>query len=461
MQTAHMNGSIETAVQHHQAGRLQQAEQLYQLILRSCPGHPFTLHSLGMIAYQTARYDTALNLVAEAIENDPKVPQFHNTLGVIFEALQNFDQAIDAYRQAISLKPDYAEAYNNMAIALQAQGKYDAAIQKCAEAIALAPDYAHAHNTMGFALEKQGRFDQAIESYTQAVRFAPDFAEAYNHLGVVLNAQRRYEQAIENYRMAIEFAPDYAEAHWNLSLALLLTGRLVEGWRQYQWRRNPELALLTYPHQLDVPRWDGSTFAGKRLLVHYEQGYGDTIQFVRYLPMVKARGGTVILEARRPLTALLRGFPGIDELVEASPHTRPAVKFDLCASLMDLPALFNTTLDTIPADVPYLSADSVRAACWKTRLTGPDFKVGIVWSGSPTYERNNTRSCTLRDFAPLASLDGIKLYSLQKGPPAAQLKDLTTQVPVANLAQHFNDFSDTAAAIENLDLIISVDTSVL
>jgi len=462
IEMADVSGIVQLAVQHHQAGRLQQAEQLYNLALQSNPNHAFILHSLAMVAYQTGRYDAALTLAAEAVANNSQVPQFHNTLGLVLEALGRFDQAIEAYEQAVSLKPDYAEVYNNMGIALQAQGKYAAAAEKCRQALSLSPGYAQAYNTMGFSLQKQGKLAEAVESYRMAVRFAPNFAEAYNHMGVVLSALGRHEEAIESYGRAVQIEPDYAQAHWNRSLVLLLTGKLAEGWKDYQWRKHPDLGMMTYPHRHEVPQWDGSSFVGKRLLVHYEQGYGDAIQFVRYLPMVKARGGTVILEVGKPLIALLHHFPGVDELVEASRDLKPAVKFDLCVSLMDLPALFETTLDTIPADVPYIFADSTKAGYWRSKLAGPTFKVGIVWSGSPAYERNTIRSCRLEHFAPLAAIEGVKLFSLQKGTGTEQLEKPAGGISVVtDTANELRDFTDTAALIENLDLIVSVDTSVL
>ena len=457
---ADISRTTQLAVQHHQNGRLSQAEHLYRLVLQSRPDHPFVLHALALIAYQTSRHELALDLVTKAIEASPQMPQFHNTRGVVLEALGQPEQAAQAYRCALSLKPDYAEAHHNTAIAMLARQQYAAAAKKCKQAASLAPDSAQVYNTMGFCLEKQGRPDEAIESYKQAVRLAPDFAEAHNHLGVVLSALGRHEQAIANYSRSVQIDPQYAEAHWNLSLALLLTGRLAEGWREYEWRHSPELQMMTYPHRYDKPRWDGSPFVGKRLLVHYEQGFGDTIQFVRYLPMVKARGGAVILEVRKPLVGLLRGFPGIDELVEASPDAKPATDFDMHVSLMDLPGIFGTTLDNVPADVPYLHADSAKARHWRTVLSDDHFKVGIVWSGSPAYERNSVRSSNLEHFASLAAVQGVKLYSLQKGAPAAQLKELAGKIPVTDLAVHLHDFSDTAAVIENLDLIISVDTCV-
>jgi hypothetical protein len=292
-----------------------------------------------------------------------------------------------------------------MGIALKAKQQFIEAISYFEEAIRLEPDFAEAYYNLANSLRDETRCIEAIEHYRQAVRLKPDFAEAYNHLGVVLNAQGGYAEnienyeAIENYRRALKLNPDFAEAHWNLSLVLLRTGRLAEGWKEYQWRRNPKLDIITYPHSFETPRWDGSDFMNKKLLVHYEQGLGDTIHFVRYLPMVKARGGTVILEVRKSLYKLLQYFPGVDELVEASFDKKPDVKFDYYISLMDLPNIFATDLETIPAKAPYINCCPIKAKYWQKKLSDPDFKVGIVWAGSPSHGNDQNRSCTLKHFA--------------------------------------------------------------
>ena len=452
--------TIRIAVRDHQVGRLEEAESLYREVLECEPDHSAALHSLGVIAHQRGRHDAAVDLIVKAIANDPKIPQFRNTLGLVFEACGKLEEAIDAYSQAVRLKPDFAEAYNNMAIALHTQGRYEEAVESCRQALLLRPDYAQAFNTLGYALQEQGKFDKAIENYNQAVQLDPDFAEPYNHLGVLLSSFGRYVEAIDNYEQAIRIDPDYAEAHWNLSLALLISGKLTRGWREYRWRDHVDLEMVTYPHSYDQPRWDGSSFVGKRLLVHYEQGFGDTIQFARYLPMVKQRGGTVIFEIREPLMGLIHRFPGIDELVEASFEKKADAEFDLHVSVMDLPQIFGTTLETIPNDIPYMFAEPSKVKHWQKKLSGADFKVGIVWAGASIHEKDHIRSCRLEDFAPLARIDGVRLHSLQKGEAAAQVEELAPKMPVENLTGQIEGFADTAAVIENLDLVITVDTAV-
>ncbi|MHC4482555.1 MAG: tetratricopeptide repeat protein [Planctomycetota bacterium] len=453
--------TMEVAVQRHHAGRLDQAEQLCRMVLQSDPNHPAALHLLGVIAYQAGKHDVAVDLIGKAIRNDPQVPQFHNNIGVVFKVLGKFEEAVAAYEQAVLLKPDYVEAYNNMGNALQSQGRYADAVEKYKQVVLLKPDYAEAYNNMGIALQMQGRYAEAVESCARTIRLKPDYAEAYNTMASALQMQGRHAEAIENYRQTLRLKPDYAAAHINLGMALLLSGKFAEGWNEYEWRWKTNSNTATYPRHYEMPRWDGSPSVDKRLFIQCEQGLGDNLQFVRYLPMVKARGGTVIFEVRKSLLGLLRGLPGVDELVEASFDVKPAVKFDFYASLLDLPRIFGTTLGTIPADVPYIRADPAKSEHWRSKLAGPDFKVGIVWAGKPTHKNDLNRSSVLKYFAPLAGIPGVQLYGLQKGHAARQVEKLSDKMTVTNLAEQFDDFADTAAVIDNLDLVVSVDTAAL
>ena len=460
MQLTSISETINTAVQYHQAGHMNQAEQLCREVLQSEPKQPQALHLLGAIAYQKKRYNVAIELIGKAIEANPQKPQFHNTLGAALRAIGKFQEAIIAYQRAVSLKPDYAEAYNNMGNAFFSQRRYADAVEKYSQAVSLNPDYIEAYNSMAVALQYQGKYDAAMEKCNQVLSLKPDYAEAYNTMASVLLKKGLYAEAIENYRQALHFKPDYADAHINLGMALLLCGSFQEGWDEYKWRVKTKKAII-YPHLHELPCWDGSPFVGKRLLVHYEQGLGDNIQFVRYLPMVKSRGGTVICEMLKPLIGLLQGFPGIDELIDASSDSNSNGEFDFYVPLLELPRIFGTTLETIPADVPYLYADSSKVEYWKQRLVGAAFKVGIVWAGKPMHTEDSSRSCPLRYFIPLSKIPGVRLYGLQKGEAARKVKDLTGKISVTNLVDELNDFTDTAGVVENLDLVISVDTAVL
>jgi len=385
--------------------------------------------------------------------------QVYNLMGYSLQQQGNFSEAIESYRQAIRLEPDFAEPHNHIGVIFNEQQQYDQAVENCKKALELDPDYAEAYSNLGVALNGLTLYAEAIENYKKAINLDPQYPDTYYNLGNCLRNQNQCEQAIPIYKKAIRINPDCAKAHWNLAISYLLTGDFSQGWTEYQWRR--EVGLVPYPHHYDQPYWDGSSFAGKRLLVHHEQGFGDNIQFVRYLPMVKQLGGTVILEMEKPLYKLFKRINGVDEFVQASSDsTPPDVNFDIHIPTLDMPRLFGTTLENIPCKVPYLYAESAKTEYWRNRLDSESFKVGLVWAGDARHGNDHNRSCPLKHFAPLTKIEGVKLYGLQKE-ISRQLSELATDMEISCLSEEFEDFTDTAAAIENMDLVISVDTSVL
>ncbi len=489
---------MDTAVRHHQAGRHAEAVAGYRQLLRADPGQAEVYVNIGIALKAQGQPGEAAACYRQAIQLKPELVEAHYNLANVLKEQGRFDQAVESYEHAVRLKPDfaqacynlgntlrscgrpveaienyhravrlkgdYAAAYVNLAMTLKELGRTEEAVDNYTQAIRLDPNSPEARNNLGIALKELGRLEEAVGSYAEAIRLEPDYAEAHSNMGIALHARGDHNAALESFERAIQIKPEYAQAHWNRSLVLLVKGRFEEGWGEYRWRRKTSLAQFAYPHRLDKPLWDGGLFAGKRLLVHYEQGLGDNLQFVRYLPMVKQRGGTVIFEAPQSMYGLLKSFDGIDELVEASPAAPPDVEFDLCVSLMDLPGIFGATLDNIPADVPYIHADPAKAEHWWQRFAGDGFKVGLVWGGRPTGPNEvlslQHRSCRLEHLAPLVDVPGVALYGLQKGPAAAQAGQLPRRIMISNHGEHFEDFSDTAAAIENMDLVISIDTSV-
>lgn len=474
-------------------GRLDDAIGSYRRATQVKPDYAEAYNHLGVVLGKQERHDEAVENYRHALTVNPDYAEACNNLSIALKGLGRLDEAVESCRRALELEPDFAEAYFNLANAMRDQDRRDEAIfnYKCAltidpdyaevynnlgillndldrpeeaaanyrRAIELKADYAEAYNNLGIVFKNEGRLAEAMYNYHRAIRLEPQFFEAYYNLGNVLKELGRCDDAIENYRRAIQIKPGYAQAHWNRSHAYLLKGDFVNGWQGYEWRRNPELEILTYPHRHRQPRWDGSDFVGKRLLVYCEQGLGDSLQFMRYLPLVKARGGTVIFEAWKPLHGILQDSANVDRLLELSFERKTDVDFDLHISLMDLPALFGTALETIPADTPYISPDPQKVKRWQRRLDDTSLKVGIVWAGSPEHGNDHNRSCPLAMFAPLAAIDGVKLYGLQKGEAAGQMERLSQALAVENLSEDLHDFSDTAAAVENLDLVISVDTA--
>lgn len=400
-----------------------------------------TLYHRARAALDRGDSQHALGLLAEAIKLAPRVPQCFLMLGLAHERLNRVEDAMKAYGEAICLDPDSAEALDGY--------------KRCIEQI---PGRAEAYNQLGIALADANRPNPADACFRRAIELAPDYAIACNNRGLLYKSMGRYADAIACYRRAIELDPDYANARWNLALTLLLTGRLLEGWEGFKWRRRANLDAILASQREAPPTWEGAPFRHQRLLIRYEQGLGDNVQFIRYLPMVKQLGGSVIVETLGPLMGLFRQIREIDELIEASPDGRPSVEFDLFAFAMDLPGIFKTTLPTIPADVPYLYADIQTTLRWQQRLTQPGLKVGIVWAGSPQHSNDRERSCPLAHFSALARVPGVTLISLQKGETAALCK---ASFPIQDLSAELQDFAETAGVMACLDLVISVDTACL
>lgn len=332
----------------------------------------------------------------------------------------------------------------------------------CRQALSFDSNNANALHLLGVILCQAGDLSASLELLQRALGLRPNEAAFHNSLGIVLKRQGRFESAVDQFSLALALCPDLADAHHNLGMLMLLKGDLRTGWTEHEWRLHSEEgrrknALAPFPH----PRWDGRAFLGKTLLVQAEQGLGDTVQFARYLAKAKARGGRVIFLCQSELLRLFERLTSIDELVPKTDEALNRLIFDIQVPLLSFPAIFGTTLDTIPREVPYLKADPERIAMWRTLLPQTGYHVGIVWAGSATHGNDRNRSCPIEAFLPLAQVPGIVLHSLQKGPAAQHLKEVPPEFKVVDWCEKLHDFADTAALIECLDLVISVDTAVV
>jgi hypothetical protein len=291
------------------------------------------------------------------------------------------------------------------------------------------------------------------------LRLKPDFADAYHNLGITFGARGAIERALVFNAEALRLNPDHVGARNCQSLWRLQMGDFARGWDEYEWRWKK--AKVT-PRDFPQPFWDGSPLEGRTILIHTEQGLGDTLQFIRYVPLVKQRGGTVIVECPTALGPLLASCAGIDRLIAWG---APLPAFDVHAPLLSLPRIFGTTLANVPADVPYLSADAALVESWRSELSGvPGVKIGIAWQGNPRFPADCMRSIPLTHFTPLAQADGVRLFSLQKGTGCEQLRAVARYLPVIDLADRLDEttggFMDTAAVMKNLDLVVTSDTSI-
>jgi len=410
-------------------------------------------------------------------------------LAKTLESQHQWERAIEHYQQALRLAPDYIEAYGSLGNLWQQQNQLEAALTCYQQILRIAPTSAPAYGNMGNIYATKQQWELAATCYRRVLQLWPEEVNTYHRLGEVLWAQQQwpavidcYQQllrlqpqvvinyvklseaylilgnstaAVACYQPALQWQPPVAALHFQYALLLLKLGRFQEGWEEYEWR----LQSTAIDYHLPRPPWTGSPLAGRRLLVHWEQGLGDTIQFVRYLSLIQ--GGQVILAGQPVLANLLRGVTGIDELIVNESDHLPNVEYEVWISLLSLPRMFTTSLANIPATVPYLQPDPHQQEKWRARLKqfNPSrFKIGLVWAGSPTHENDSNRSCPLSLLTPLAHLAQITWFSLQKGPAVSQLPP--PGLILNCLHDELIDFSDTAAVIAELDLVISVDTAV-
>ncbi len=351
------------------------------------------------------------------------------------------------------------DAHSNRGTALKDFGHLERAVAAHWAMFRIEPDNAEAHYNGGNVLQDLGRLDDALAAYDAALGLAPGYVEAHVHRGNTLKELGRLDDALAAYEAALRIKPDLAEARFNISLVHLLWGRFAEGWRGYEYRWLAPGILGGKRRHADSPLWTGDSTDGRTILLWAEQGFGDAIQFVRYVPMLIQRGWRVILEVRPPLARLFAGIAGAT--VVAVGESLPP--FDVQCPLLSLPLVFATTAETIPAPVPYLEPGQDAVAKWSSRLPRDGLRVGVVWQGNPGHKHDRNRSFRSEQFSPLAALPGVHLISLQKEAGVDQLARLSSEAGIHTLGPDYDggDFLDTAAVIMALDLVIGADTSVV
>lgn len=403
------------------------------------------------------------------MSHDPHHAEPHNNLGSILLKQGRFTEAAASFHAAVQINPRFASAHFNLGLACQDQGKLTEALACYFEAVRLNPNHAEAFYVLGTTLVALNRFGEGAECFRHALRINPAFLNGHLNYANTLQLQGRFAEADACYGQVLDADPNHRPARWNRACLRLRQGDFLSAWPDFEQRG---AVNDTAPRQFEQPRWDGSWLAGKTLLVHAEFGLGDTIQFVRYLPLVRERGCRVLLECQPALLQLLTSANGADQVVRAGASLPD---FDMHIPLMSLPGIFATTLDNIPSESPYLKADAKLIEHWRGEIgraarrkpAGDDaearkpFLVGIVWQGSMKQknESRSGRSIPLNHFAPLARLAEVQLVSLQVGPATEQI--VRAPFPIIDLGNRFdpNALDDLAAAIMNMDLVLSVDTA--
>lgn len=486
--------NILQALQTDNIGQIKLGRQTCLNILAVEPDNVLCLQLMGRIECQLGQADSAVNWYAkaqfllpdsaelqfnydQALEAQKKFAKVANAikqqtaslsdqakayycLGNILKKQGNRVSAIGAYNTALAIEANFPAALNNLGVILMDNGMLDEATRFYERALAVKPDHANALNNLGLICRQKSEWTNSIAYYQKALSIKPNFPEVYNNIGTSLQDMGRRAEAIGFYKQALALKKDYADCHNNLAMALLSVGQYDEGWMEYEWRWRSTHFLMS-KQKATAPIWRGEAAEGRSILIQAEQGFGDALQFCRYIPWVKARGLHVILEVPAPLLRLMESLSGVEQIIERGdllPNT------DYYCPMMSLPLAFHTRQETIPADIPYLFAQDEQVRNWRSRLPMSKekrLKVGLVWAGNSHQwapdlaMTDRRRSISPELFAPLMEIAGIQFYSLQKAGPKAP-----EQFRLIDLMDECADFADTAALIANLDLIISVDTAV-
>ena len=439
-------------------GRHEEALASFDRAVALKPDFLLAHYNRGNLLRDLQRYDAALQSCDRALALKPDFVEALHNRGAVLDALQRYEEALASYDRALALRPNYAEALDSRGNVLRKLKRPDEALASYGRALVLQPNYAAAFSDRGNALSELGRLDEAVADYDRALALQPDQVETLNNRGNALRNLLRCDAALESYARALRLDPNQADAHANAGWTRLLTGDFAQGWQEFEWRWQCR-QMLPQRRNFAAPLWRGEEdLAGKTILLHAEQAFGDTIQFCRYATLAAKRGATVLLEVQPALRSLLSGLDGVAQVLPRGAELPP---FDIHCPLLSLPLAFRTELATIPASIPYLHADQEKARRWRERLGAADrLRVGIVWSSTNQAHRDFAkRSVSLGAMAALRS-DRLQLVSLQKELIEADRALLAEWGDVAHFGDELADFGDTAALIEAMDLVISIDTGV-
>jgi tetratricopeptide (TPR) repeat protein len=442
-----------------QLNRLAESLAHFRQVVRLSPDDPRAHFELAAALDRCGQTDEAIAAYQDALRLKPDLAEACVNLAKLHIDKQSYDEAVQWARRAVALRPRLAEAYLNLGNALTQQKNFSDAKAALQEATRLKPDLAQAHNNLGVVLIEEGEFAAAIDHCHRALAINPHNPDAFYNTGIALHKQGQPRAAVEQFDRALQLLPDYAEAHHNRSATLLLLGEYAEGFAEYEWR----LKSRDFPPcHLRWKPWVGEALAGRTIVLCAEQGLGDTLQFIRYAAPLKQRGARVLVECSPRLHPMLAGAPGVDGCMSATTAPPPA---DCCAPLLSLPHRLHTTLETVPASTPYLFADPQLVATWRQKLADSrGFRVGIVWQGNPRSPGDQQRSIPLVHYGALAKVPGVRLVNLQKGPGLDQLTPVAKSWSVVDFGEALDAsggaFVDTAAIMQNLDLVVTSDTAV-
>jgi tetratricopeptide (TPR) repeat protein len=437
--------------------RFDEALASYDRALALQPNLVEALFNRGDALEQLKRLEEALASYDRVLALRPDLVEALSNRGNALRQLKRFEEALASYDRVLALRPEYAEALSNRGLIFHELKRFDEALASYDRALALRPNFVEARYNRGATLTELKRFDEALASHDRVLAERPDFVEALQHRGHILEQLKRFDEALASYDRGLAARPDFADAHFSEALCRLMIGHLDRGWEKYEWRWETDNQRPAKRGFMQ-PLWLGQEeIAGKTILLHAEQGLGDTIQFCRYVPVVAARGARVVLEVQKPLQELMSSLDGAAHIISRGD---PLPDFDLQCPLLSLSLAFRTRLETIPSAVPYLRASPQASDNWERRLGPTDRpRIGLAWSGNPANPRDLVRSIDFNSFLSLLDINAT-FISLQKDVRAADAMVLNGRRDLLQFGDELSTFSDTAALISNLDLVITVDTSV-
>jgi tetratricopeptide (TPR) repeat protein len=483
--------ALQQALAWHRHGRLTEAEKIYARILKFAPAQFEALHLLGALKLQTGKAPEAFRLLTAAVKINPRSADALTNLGLVLRARNRDMEALARFDEALALDPAHIEARNNRGLvlllhkrteealacfdevirreprhlarlnrgnALAELGRAEEAVAEYDRVLAAFPNHPGALFNRGNAMHTLGRYAEAVAAFDRALAIVPQHAEAWNNRGIALYALNRHPEALSSYDHALSVRKDYPDAHYNRSLSMLITGDYRHGFEAYEWRGR-RTGMGPSRRDLRNRLWLGdASITGKTILLHAEQGLGDTIQFVRYVPLLARAGANVVVEVQPELATLVSALPGLGRIV--SRGERLPV-FDFHCPLPSLPRAFRTELDSVPAEVPYLRASLDRVERWRPQIKPlPRPRVAVAWSGNPGHANDRHRSIALAQLDPLLSTPGVQFLSVQRDVRDGEAQLLAGGRRIVHLGGELADFADTAAVIALVDLVICVDTAV-
>jgi tetratricopeptide (TPR) repeat protein len=441
-----------------------EAETSARELIQRFPKHGFGWKVLGAVLQAVGKIDESLEAKQTSADLSPNDAEAWNNLGNAYQEQNRLDEAEKCLHKSIKISPNFAVAHNNLGITLEKLKRLNDAETSYQKALALRPGYAEAHYNYAITLQKLKRFPEAETHYRQAISIDPNHAKAHSNFAIVLKNNGQFVEAEQHFLTALQLDPQFIDAHYNFALLLMLLGRLKEGWAQYQWFYHPQNMNPSKPNQpnLTAKQWNGEPLQGKTILIHSEQGFGDLIQFVRYAEHLKAIGATVWVLVTTPLVELFKTVPWVERVLDNGEQHQTV--YDFWVFPLALPFWFQTTLETVPLNLPYLSADETKIAWWhewlNSHIPAENKRVGLVWAGNPVHANDANRSIDFAELAAFANVKNVTFVSLQLGEKAQQdTKIVRESITILDAAPFIQDFTDTAALLSALDVLITVDSA--